>query len=100
MENAGVAPCYRQYPVVLRLVGEHASYTLELDADIRSFLPGDTLWNGAVELPREMVPGDYRLLFGITDAARTKNVITMPIDGEREDGFTVLGKIHIGKGEE
>ena len=100
MENAGVAPCYRQYPVVLRLVGEHASYTLGLDADIRSFLPGDTLWNGTVELPREMVPGYYRLLFGITDAARTKNVITMPIDGEREDGFTVLGKIHIGKGEE
>ncbi len=95
MENAGVAPCYRSYPVVLKLVGEHETHSLRLDADIRDWLPGDTIWNGEVTLPENMAPGQYRLLFGITDDTERRNCITMPIDAQTEDGFTVLGKIRI-----
>jgi hypothetical protein len=94
MENRGVAPCYRKYPVALKLAGEHASYTLELNADIREWLPGDTLWSGTVTLP-DAVPGYYRLLFAITDPMLSHPVITMPIDGETDEGWTVLGNIDI-----
>jgi len=41
------------------------------------------------------VPGYYRLLFAITDPMLSHPVITMPIDGETDEGWTVLGNIDI-----
>ena len=40
-ENQGVAPCYRRFPLALRLKGQGRAEVLPADADIRDWLPGD-----------------------------------------------------------
>ena len=58
-ENKGVAPCYKQYPVALRLKSAPSDGGLDTDADIRDWLPGDVVYDGAFFLPADMPAGEY-----------------------------------------
>lgn len=40
-ENKGVAPCYRRYPLALRLFNEKHTQVLTTAADITTWLPGE-----------------------------------------------------------
>ena len=60
-ENLGVAPCYRPYPLALRVRSEGQSEVLYTDADIRQWLPGDSLFNSTAKIPADMPPGNYAL---------------------------------------
>lgn len=94
-ENQGVAPCYRNYPLALRLRSDRGAKVLLTDADIRQWLPGDSLYDDAVYLPAEVTAGTYQLEIGIVDRQNHEPVVQLAIEGRRPDGWYPLGTIQI-----
>jgi hypothetical protein len=94
-ENQGVAPCYKQFPLALRLASVAKTEVLVTDADIRSWLPGDIVYDSAVFLPSEMPPGEYDLSIALLDPLSHKPKVKLAIAGIQPDGWYKLGKIKV-----
>ncbi len=95
-ENKGVAPCYRRFPLALRLAGEKHTQVLLTGADITSWLPGDNLWNEHVGVPADIPPGDYDLDIALLDPVSRQPRVKLANDGRKADGWYRLGKIRVG----
>ena len=96
-ENAGVAPCYRKFPLALRLESDKKTEILPTDADITTWLPGDNLYDNAVTVPPEMPPGEYDLQIAILDLKSNKPKVKLAIAGRQPDGWYPLGKIRLSE---
>lgn len=94
-ENKGVAPCYRQFPLALRLKSPARTQVLETQADIRSWLPGDALYDDAVFLPLDFPSGDYDLDIALIDPISKKPRVQLAIAGNDSEGWYRLGKIRV-----
>ena len=94
-ENQGVAPCYRRFPLALRLKGQGRAEVLPADADIRDWLPGDIVHDGAVFVPRGMPAGEYDLEIAILDESAAQPKVRLAIAGRGADGWYGLGKIRL-----
>jgi len=94
-ENKGVAPCYRRFPVALRLHNPRHDEILLTEADIRDWLPGDIIYDDAVFLPAELPPGEYELSISLVDPNTRQPAIKLAIEGRDPDGWHHLGKIEI-----
>jgi len=94
-ENQGVAPCYRPFRLALRLGSAEHNVTCVTDADLRSWLPGDNLYDGAVVIPEDTVEGQYDLEIGILDERFDEPKVKLAIEGLRPDGWYGLGKIKV-----
>ncbi len=91
--NVGVAPIYRDYPLVIRLVGEHGSYTHRSRTDIRKWLPDmDILWDEKFTAVSELEAGEYSLELGIETGIPEVGNVKLAIAGEKE-GYYYIGKI-------
>jgi hypothetical protein len=97
-ENKGVAPCYRDFPLALRLVGEQHTEVLLTDADIPSWLPGDALYDDRVFLPRNLPEGEYELQLGIVDRQTREPRVRLAIEGRNDDGWYPMGTITVEDG--
>ncbi len=96
-ENAGVAPCYRRFPLALRLKSNKKTEILGTDADITTWLPGDNLYDNAVTVSPEMPAGEYDLQIAILDRNSNKPKVKLAISGRQPDGWYPLGKIRLSK---
>jgi hypothetical protein len=94
-ENKGVAPCYRRFPVALRLRGDKRSEVLLTGADIRKWLPGDAVYDDAVFLPADLPPGAYDLQIGILDPQTRMPKVKLAIEGIDGEGWYTLGRIDV-----
>lgn len=94
-ENKGVAPCYRQFPLALRLKNASRAEVLVTGADIRGWLPGDNLYDSAVFLPADMPPGEYDLDIGLLDPQTRQPKVKLAIAGRLQDGWYRLGKVTV-----
>jgi hypothetical protein len=94
-ENQGVAPCYRDWPVALRLTGKTHTLVLPTDSDIRKWLPGDAVFDSAVFLPADIPEGIYELSIGILDPRTGKTGIRLAVAGRDAEGWYRLGEIHV-----
>ena len=94
-ENKGVAPCYKQFPLALRLMSAQRTAVLQTAADIRKWLPGDNLYDDAVFVPADMPAGDYDLSLAILDPNTGKPAVKLAIAGMGEDGWYSLGKLTV-----
>jgi hypothetical protein len=90
-ENRGVAPCYHAFRFAFRLEGEGGCWVLPTDADIREWLPGDSLSDGAVPIPRETLPGAYKLQIGIIGTNSDETKVGLAIAGAQDDGWYTMG---------
>jgi hypothetical protein len=95
-DNKGVAPCYYKFPLALRLKTEEKAEILMTDADIRSWLPGDNLYDNSVLVPPNTSLGEYGLQIGILNPLSNKPNVKLAISGRQLDGWYNLGKIRIG----
>ena len=95
-ENKGVAPCYKKFPLALRLKDDEKAEILITDADIRTWLPGDNLYDNTVLVPSNMPRGEYDLQIGILETLSNKPKVKIAISGKQPDGWYYLGKIKIG----
>ncbi len=94
-ENKGVAPCYRRFPLALRLHSKEQTSVMRTDADIRNWLPGDNLFDSSVTIPQGTPPGQYELELAILDSGSDQPKVKLAIEGRRADGWYELGKIKI-----
>jgi hypothetical protein len=96
-DNKGVAPCYKKFPLALRLNNNKESKILVTNVDVRNWLPGDNLYDDTVLVPSDTPPGQYDLQIGIIDPQSNKPKIKLAISGKQDDGWYYLGKIKIKK---
>ncbi len=94
-ENKGVAPCYRQFPLALRLSNERQSAVMTTAADIRTWLPGDIIYDDAVFLPADLPAGQYELSIAILDTVAREPKVKLAIAGVQPDGWIPLGKVEV-----
>jgi photosystem II stability/assembly factor-like uncharacterized protein len=94
-ENKGVAPCYRQFPLALRLRGEKRTEVLLTDADIRNWLPGDAVYDDAVFIPADLPAGRYDLQIGVLDPQTRRPKVKLAIEGIDGEGWYTLGGITV-----
>jgi hypothetical protein len=94
-ENKGVAPIYKQYLLALRLKSGLQSAILPTDADVRTWLPGDTVYDNAVFVPAELPAGEYDLEIALLDPISRQPKVKLAIAGLQPDGWYALGKIRV-----
>lgn len=94
-ENQGDAPCYRKFPFALRLSNDKQTTVMLTGADIRTWMPGDNLYNNSVFIPANLADGDYTLSVAIVDAATRQPKVKLAIEGMTPDGWYPLGKIKV-----
>jgi hypothetical protein len=94
-ENRGCAPIYRQYDLALRFKSGDREFVVKTDADIRKWLPGDSLYDDAAYLPDEMPKGQYELSVGLLDRWTGKPRIRLAQEGEGEDLWHGLGSVEV-----
>ena len=92
-ENKGVAPCYKRFPLALRLKDSRRTEILFTGADITAWLPGDNLFDGAVKVPANLPPGQYELGLALVDPQSQQPRIKLAIAGRDEEGWYAMGKI-------
>ncbi len=68
---------------------------LVTNADIRTWLPGDNLYDDTVLVPSNMSRGEYDLQIGILDPMSNKPKVKLALSGKQPDGWYYLGKIKI-----
>ena len=94
-ENKGVAPIYDSYPLALRLRSDTFTTILETNADILDWMPGDTLHDDAVFLPKDIPPAIYRLEIAIIHPETRKPAVKLAVESVGEDGWYPLGEIEV-----
>jgi hypothetical protein len=94
-ENKGVAPCYKDFAFAIRLKNDSDERIFITNADIRTWLPGDNVYDNHVFIPLDMNPGTYNLQVGIVDAVKGEPKVKLAIEGiDNEDWYT-LNKIEV-----
>ena len=94
-ENKGVAPAYRQFPLALRLKNASHSAVLRTDADIRTWLPGDAIYDSSVFVPADLPVGEYDIEIALLDPFTGLPKVKLAIAGIQPDGWYTLGKLKI-----
>ncbi len=94
-ENKGVAPCYKEFPLAVRLKNAQRTEVFRTGADIRKWLPGDNLYDSAVFVPSGMPQGEYDIGVAIIDPQSAQPAVKLAIAGVGADGWYDLGKIRV-----
>lgn len=94
-ENKGVAPCYGNYRLALRLIKGKQEFVLPTEADIKEWLPGDIIFEDAVYIPAGVKPGVYEIQIGILDPALSAPRIKLANEGRTPEGWYSLGEVDI-----
>ncbi|HLJ13489.1 MAG TPA: DUF4832 domain-containing protein [Bryobacteraceae bacterium] len=94
-ENKGVAPIYKNFPLALRLKNSIREQIFLTSADIRKWLPGDSIYDDVVFVPPDMPAGDYGLSLAIVDPTSHNPKVKLAIAGVQSDGWYPMGEIRI-----
>jgi hypothetical protein len=68
---------------------------LRTDADIRTWLPGDIIYDNSVFVPADLPSGDYDLEIAVLDPVSGLPKVKLAIAGVQPDGWYALGRIKI-----
>lgn len=94
-ENQGNAPCYRKFAFALRLNNGKQTAIMLTNADIRTWMPGDNLYNNSVFIPADLPDGDYTVSVAIVDPATRQPKVKLAIEGMGPDGWYLMGKVKV-----
>jgi hypothetical protein len=93
--NAGVAPIYREYPLVIELRSPRDTVVIRVPVDIRKWLPGDAVFDGTLFLPPTLPPGKYDFRVAMIDPQTGAPAIRFAIEGRDSDGWYNLGSLNV-----
>ncbi len=93
IDNLGVAPIYKQLPLMVRLKNADHSYEFETDVDIRTWMPGETKNEFSVILPDDVASGKYDIEIGIFNEYIP--MVYFCTDAEQDAPYYVVGNITI-----
>lgn len=93
--NTGAAPCYNDWPVVIRLRNASAEKRFPLPDDIRAWLPEEDHLSRAT-LDTHLPEGDYEVSVGIDTGVPELGMLHLPVGGRDGSGFYPMGTVHLG----
>jgi hypothetical protein len=93
--NAGVAPVYREFSLAVELRSQKNAATIAIPVDIRKWLPGDAVFDGAVYVPEDLPPGSYDFRVAMLDPRTRTPAVKFAIEGGQEDGWYNLGSVMV-----
>jgi hypothetical protein len=93
--NAGVAPAYGDYDLVIQLRSEKDSIMIPIPVDVRKWLPGDAVYDGTVFIPAELEPGPYDVRIAMLDPRTKKPAIRFANEGRLGDGWYAIGSLTV-----
>jgi Domain of unknown function (DUF4832) len=91
--NAGVAPVYHDYSLDFELRSADARGAIHTFADIRKWLPGDSIYESTLHVPEMLRPGKCRVRIALLDLRTGQPAIRLAIEGREADGWYDLGAI-------
>lgn len=91
--NAGVAPVYKDYPLVIELRSEQASTVIHVPVDTRKWLPGDAVFDGTLYVPATLPAGKYDFRVAMIDPFTQQPAIRLGNEGRGADGWYSMGSI-------
>ena len=94
-DNQGVAPCYKKFPLALRLKRGERAVVMRAGADITTWLPGDNLFDSAVTVPTDLPRGDYDLALALLDPTSKEPTVKLAIEGRDDEGWYKMGTIRV-----
>jgi len=89
--NGGVAPIYRDFVLALQFGPE----VIRTSADLRQWLPGDSVVDESVYVPEALKPGKYPVRVAILDPRTGQPAVKLAIDGREPDGWYRVGEIEV-----
>lgn len=97
--NKGVAPFYYKWPLELSLADSKGKIVAKTttSADITKWLPGVTVTNQSINIPKNLKQGKYTLCVAIIDPSTGKPGIKLGIEGVRLDGRYALNNITVDR---
>ncbi len=93
--NAGAAPVYRDYTLAVQLKSADASAVIRTSANVRSWLPGDAVYDSTIHIPDMLKAGEYRFRVAILDPQTGDPAVPLAIAGRQPDGWYDLGAIRV-----
>jgi hypothetical protein len=93
--NAGVAPAYGDYDLVVQLRSEKNSAMIPIPVEVRKWLPGDAVYDGTVFIPAELESGPYDVRIAMLDRRTKKPAIRFANEGRLEDGWYAMGSLNV-----
>jgi hypothetical protein len=96
-ENKGVAPCYKDFTLAVRLKTSDREAVFVSDAKVKDWMPGDIVYDNSFFVPGDFPEGICDIQVAIVDNMKHEPRISLAIDGKRNDGWYQLGKIKINK---
>lgn len=94
-ENMGVAPCYKDFALAIRLKNGDRKDVFITDANINSWLPGDIVFDNAIYVPWDFPAGICDVQVAIVDKSGQEPRVNLAIEGKMSDGWYELGKLEI-----
>ncbi|OFX33706.1 MAG: hypothetical protein A2W92_04480 [Bacteroidetes bacterium GWA2_42_15] len=94
-ENKGVAPCYKDYTMAIRLKTTGREEVFVTDANVKEWLPGDIVYDNAIFIPSNFPLGACDVQVAIVDKIKHEPRVNLAIEGKNSDGWYQLGKISI-----
>ena len=88
-------PCYREFPLALRIRNAQHTSVLLTGADIRKWLPGDSLYDDSVFLPADVPAGEYDVSLALLDPVSRQPKVKLAIAGMEPDGWYKLGRLTV-----
>lgn len=96
-ENKGVAPCYKDFTMAIRLKTNDREAVFVTDANIKEWLPGDIVYDNSFFIPSDFPVGVCDVQIAIVDKLKHEPRISLAMEGKGSDGWYQLGKIDIIK---
>ena len=93
--NAGVAPVYAEYDLVMQLQSGKTSSKFKIPVDVRKWLPGDAVYDGTVYIPPELEDGEYRVRIAMIDPRTGAPAIRFANEGRQDDGWYAMGSLTV-----
>lgn len=93
--NAGVAPIYAPYDLVMQLKSAKRSTTIQIPVDVRTWLPGDSVFDGTVFVPEDLEDGSYEVRIAMLDPRTGAPSIRFGNEGRQDDGWYGMGALMV-----
>jgi hypothetical protein len=93
--NAGVAPIYREFLLAVQLRSARSMATIHLPVDVRTWLPGDAVFDGTLYVPENLPDGTYNFRVAMLDPRTEQPAVSFAIEGRQNDGWYSLGSLAV-----
>lgn len=96
-ENVGVGKLYTPYNLKVELLDASHAVVAESNVatDPREWLPGKVTVAALLQLPANLVPGEYSISLGIFDAAGKRPALHLAMDAPEDNSWYTVGKLAV-----